>query len=125
MTQGWWYQVWVSLSQFGVDATCFTDSLTLEYTGEGHVSDPPGVTTQTPDAVDDPAGAIKALECIFRNDVPNLPGVTPEELNAMGECQGLGVLFDALRDMGYSDGEDLFGFPYDWRRGPVEWIATD
>ena len=61
-----------------------------------HVSDPPGVTTQTPDAVDDPAGAIKALECIFRNDVPNLPGVTPEELNAMGECQGLGVLFDAL-----------------------------
>ena len=41
------------------------------------------------------------------------------------EPRGPGVLFDALRDMGYSDGEDLFGFPYDWRRGPVEWIATD
>ena len=74
---------------------CFYDNLRLEYLGNGDVRNPDGVETRLVDY-----GGVSGVQ--YWGDVVN-----------------------ALKAEGYTVGTDLFAAPYDFRRGPKQFMEFD
>lgn len=97
-SSGGWYDIWVSRVQM-TRLSCFVKTMALEHNKtNGCVENPEGVS-------------IRALG--FGN-TSGIDVLNPSD--TLGRIVYFQVLTQALRDVGFSDGETLFAAPYDWRK---------
>lgn len=105
-----WYTLWISESAL-VASSCFFDNIKMRYVGQGKVIPAKGVDVRVPNY----GTSMEGVRCIL----PHTKAHCAATRNWMDIINGL------IEIGNYRTGEDLFAAPYDFRRGPDDYMEDD
>jgi len=101
-----WYTLWITQSAL-IASNCFFDNVYLKYAGNGKMTEPEGVETRVPFY----GKSTRGIKCLLPNS----------EVQCSSSKNWYDIL-EKLEEAGYEVGKDLFSAPFDFRRGPNDFV---